>query len=154
NGNNSILDKNGNPLNGNPAPAQFGNGASGVFLNQSSHNTIGGTGPGDGNVISGNFASGIAISGSTGTTPGSPAAAGNMIQGNIVGLDLTQSFAIPNAVAGFILSDADNNTIGGDIGDPASTTPLGASNVIAGNRLYGVLVANGASGNVVSGNYI
>jgi hypothetical protein len=61
--------------------ADLGNAGSGVFINSSPDNTIGGTILEATNVISGNDEHGVFISGSRAT--------GNQVQGNQVGTDLT-----------------------------------------------------------------
>jgi hypothetical protein len=99
---------------------------------QTSGNLIGGTGARQGNVISGNVA-GIQI-----FLPGS----GNTIQGNRIGTDAAGAAALPNMFG--INVGAGANTIGG--------TTAGAGNVISGNSETGVLLFT--SGNLVQGNYI
>jgi hypothetical protein len=101
-----------------------------------SSNTVGGTSPGAGNVISGN-ANGIGMFGST----------GNLVQGNLIGLNPAGTAALPNNFVGVLLLDSPSNTIGG--------TTVAARNIISGNRAQGVLIADpGASGNIVEGNYV
>jgi hypothetical protein len=137
---------------GNPAK-DFGNAANGVFLNQSDQITIGGTTQGALNIISGNHTSGVFVSGTTvanngGTITGS-ASDSNLVEGNWIGVAFnagSQPAAIPNAVAGIVLSNADSNTIGGS--DP------GAANVISGNSLDGILLVNDANDNAILDNLI
>lgn len=101
----------------------------------SSGNIIGGTLPGAGNVISGNMG-GIIIAGTSNSVRG------NFIGTNATGTDvLTQEFGMQ--LAGRTTS---SNTIGGTI--------PGARNLIAGSRLYGIGIGNGAADNLVLGNYI
>jgi len=97
-------------------------------------NTIGGTLPGEGNLISGN-SSGIQLS--RGTT-------NNLIQGNLIGTDKTGTVALGNAYNGIGI-DGDNNTIGG--------TTAGDGNTIAFNGSNGVDVDSG-TGNSILGNSI
>ncbi len=127
--------------------SDFGNAADGVFLNQSSEITIGGS-TAAGNLIAGNHGSGIFVSGTSGSTNVQPgngsAAAYNLIAGNQVGVN--GRVAVLNAVAGIILSNADNNTIGG-------ASP-GQANVISGNALDGILLVNEAQYNLIAGNAI
>ena len=81
------------------------NGANGINV-LGSANTIGGTAPGDGNVISGNGLSGIDING-TGIT-------GNLVQGNVIGLDASGANGVGNVWSGIaVSSNAANTTIGG-----------------------------------------
>lgn len=105
----------------------------------SSANTIGGSGAGDGNVISGNTQQGVRIAGS-GVT-------GNAVQGNLIGTDAAGTAAVPNGTNGVeIGSGADGNTVGG--------SGAGEGNVISGNAT-GVLISSSAIlGNAVQGNLI
>ncbi len=118
----------------------FGNASSGILLNRSSRNIIGNASP-DANVISGNKASGIFVSGTTGID-----ASENIIAGDFIGTNAKGTAAIPNSVAGVILSQANNN----HIGDPSSFVQT----VISGNTLFGVLIANAATGNQILGTLI
>jgi hypothetical protein len=60
-----------------------GNAGNGIFINNTSGNTVGGSTGDVGNVISGNGGNGIAISGAGAT--------GNVVAGNLVGTDATGS---------------------------------------------------------------
>jgi titin len=122
--------------------AALANQKSGIALFGGSQNLIGGTSAGAGNVLSGNGEYGIDI--------GNPVATGNLVQGNLIGLDATGTNGIGNGYGygGLILEGgATNNTVGG-------TVP-GARNIISGNAPAGVFF-NGAhtSGNLVEGNYV
>jgi len=136
----------GTNAQGNNDPTQigqdFGNAAQGIFINQSDSVTVGGSAAGAGNVISGNHDSGIFISGTSATSTSQS----NLVDGNHIGVDASGSKAIPNAVAGIVLSNSDSNTIGG-------MSP-GAGNVVSGNQLDGILVVNNARNNEISGNSI
>ena len=80
---------------------------------------------------------GISISGST--------SSGNTITGCHIGNN--GSTALGNGVNGIYIFDAPNTNIGGE------TVP--ERNIISGNTSHGILVENtGATGNVISGNYI
>ncbi len=114
----------------------FPNGKEGIFVDGSSHNTIGGTTSGSGNVVSANGGSGIAI------TEGS----GNMIEGNKIGTDAAGKHALGNAGFGIRIIHGTNNEVGG-------TTPE-AANVISANERAGVLLDAGSTGNVLAGNEI
>jgi titin len=110
----------------------------------STDNLIGGTAAGAGNLISGNMIYGVEISASFGT--GDPAA-GNLVEGNTIGTDVTGSQAVGNFYGVFIMTDAHDNTVGG--------TDAGAGNLISGNRFYGIFIGGGgAAGNRVEGNLI
>jgi titin len=120
------------------------NAMGGVFLaDGTSHNIIGGTNAGAGNVISGNLGNGILLRGSN--------VVNNTVLGNFIGTDATGTNSLPNTVAGVTIdTGSSSNLIGG--------TVAGARNVISGNNGYldyGVIVAGaGTSGNVAEGNYI
>ena len=119
-----------------------GNLSNGVLIDDAPGNNIGV--PGDGNLISGNAARGVYIIGA--------AASGNMVQGNLIGLDVTGNTALPNDNHGVFVSGAPNNTLGG--------TTAGAGNVISGNgaALSGIsgvfITGSSASGNKIEGNLI
>ncbi|MGD1019491.1 MAG: M12 family metallopeptidase [Verrucomicrobiia bacterium] len=117
-----------------------GNGYTGVNIgNGCQSNTIGGA-IGVRNIISGNSNSGIIVE-DTNT-------AGNVIQGNTVGLDVTGTLAIPNQYDGVaVFNTASFNQIGG--------TTLGSANLIASNGSYGVEVDDiGTTNNSILGNSI
>jgi hypothetical protein len=120
--------------------AALGNAMSGIALFAGTQNIIGGTVAGAGNVISGNAAYGVNIL--------NPAANGNLVQGNLIGLGAGGTNAIANAGGGVHLDlGATSNTVGG--------TVAGARNVISGNTAGGVFFNGaGTSGNLVEGNYI
>jgi hypothetical protein len=113
-----------------------------------SYNSIGGTGAGQGNVISGNTQNGVEIVGNGGTT--SPDAQHNVVQQDVIGLEASAatSSALPNGSNGVKVDQgASYNTIGG--------TTSAARNVISGNQVDGVfLTDSGTSYNLVEGNYI
>ena len=111
------------------------NDAWGIRL-ASASNLVGGTGPDDGNLISGNGIDGILVDG----------VSGNLIQGNFIGTDRTGTAAIGNAEDGIWLDNASNTTIGG--------TVAGTRNVISGNGWNGVALSGSGAGNVIQGNYI
>jgi len=124
-------------------------GGDGIEINNGAHdNTIGGTSPGAGNLISGNFGDGIFI-----VSGGSN---NNLVQGNLIGTSIFGTGAIPNGHGdGFtvvfhgvqIAFGAQGNVIGG--------TAAGARNIISGNVGNGVdIIAGGANNNLVQGNYI
>jgi hypothetical protein len=119
----------------------LGNDYAGVGIDTGSRsNLIGGSLPGQGNVISGNQSQGVGLDG-TGTS-------GNVVQGNYIGVDATGGQAIGNAWAGVQLSSgAATNLIGGEA--------PGARNVISGNHGQGILVTGGyTDANKVLGNFI
>jgi hypothetical protein len=95
---------------------------------------IGGDTPAERNLISGNTV-GVRLSAGT----------GQMIAGNIVGLDPTGLSALGNT-NGIYLTGADNSTIGG--------TTAAERNLISGNVAAGILVGSGSDGTVIIGNHI
>jgi parallel beta-helix repeat protein len=96
--------------------------AVGVYLSGSS-NYVGGTAPGEGNVLSGSTYHGVYAYGST----------NNTIQGNLIGTNPAGTGAMPNGLTGIWLSNATGNTIGGGV--------AGARNVISGNNGPGVWIS-------------
>jgi parallel beta-helix repeat protein len=106
----------------------------------SNNNTIGGTTPGAGNVISGNAGYGVQVSG----------VSGNLIQGNHIGTNAAGTAGLTNGNDGIGLINATDNTVGG--------TSTAARNVISGNvnvaNLADGIWITGGSGNTVQGNYI
>jgi parallel beta-helix repeat protein len=114
----------------------LGNGNDGVNIFRGANNTLGGTAPGAGNLVSGNRNIGISIGGSS----------GNVVQGNYIGTNVTGTQALGNSVAGVNIYGGGNNTIGG--------TLSGAGNLVSGNGSDGVYIVTNSSGNVVQGNKI
>ena len=110
-----------------------------VGLNTSSSNTtIGGTAAGARNVVSGNGAHGIQLSGvGSGVT-------GTVVQGNFIGTDVTGTLALGNAFSGVAIFGNANTTIGG--------ATSGTGNVLSGNS-DGILIS-GAQETLVQGNFI
>jgi hypothetical protein len=121
--------------------AALANGQHGVVINNGAHdNTIGGSSPGEGNLISGNTDDGVRISGF--------GAEGNIVIGNHIGLDSSGTAVLGNGEHGVeIVNGAARNTVGG--------MTAGERNVVSGNARHGITVGDpGGDGNVVSGNYI
>jgi titin len=114
----------------------IGNGRTGINLYNTTA-TIGGTTTGFGNIISGNNADGILISGG---------ARSNLVEGNFIGTDVTGTAVLANGGNGVNLYNTTGNTVGG--------TATGAGNLISGNAGSGVLVSGQASNNMVQGNTI
>ena len=102
-------------------------------------NLIGGVTAGSGNLISGNGQEGIWLVGSNGNV------IGNVVQGNLIGLDETGTTNLGNGNTGIGITSAAASQIGG-------ATP-GARNVISGNGNNGMVLTN-ASWDVIQGNYI
>ncbi|MCI0439921.1 MAG: CSLREA domain-containing protein, partial [Chloroflexi bacterium] len=116
------------------------NGAAGVRIANGTNNTVGGATIAKRNLISGNGAEGVLITGSGST--------GNVVQGNLIGTDVTGVVDLGNASHGVsITSFANTNTIGGN--------GAGARNVISGNDGSGVFIEGAnTSSNLVQGNFI
>jgi hypothetical protein len=122
--------------------ASLGNGGVGISLyGGAATNSIGGTAPGAGNLVSANGNDGIQLSG-LGTSY-------NLVQGNLVGTTRTGSNALGNAYSAVSLFGGPTfNTIGG--------TTAAARNILsAGTNGDGVYLSDpGTSNNVIQGNYI
>ncbi|PWB70441.1 hypothetical protein C3F09_09010 [candidate division GN15 bacterium] len=127
--------------------AGIGNGLSsghGVFVGEgASRNAIGSIGDSTGNVISGNWGSGVCLSGG----------GQNVVVGNCIGVSVGSISSAPNATGVTIRDGSSLNIIGG--------TAPGAGNVISGNRgaLFplgtGVAILGaGSDHNFVMGNMI
>ena len=104
--------------------------------------TIGGTTPGAGNLISGNGGNGIYVGGFTGV----------QVLGNMIGTDVTGTQ--PRKRRGHFMSVQDNVAAGVVL--PMSTiggTAAGAGNLISGNTVQGIGI-NSGSYTVVQGNLI
>ena len=118
----------------------LGNGV-GIRLDDGLNNTIGGTSPGAGNLISGNH---------TGLVLGVYNRSGNVIQGNDIGTDVSGTAPLGNEYYGV---DVEGPTFG----MPSSTIggeAAGAGNIIAFNGLAGLLVELDATGITIEGNAI
>jgi CSLREA domain-containing protein len=112
----------------------LGNGTEGIIVIGASNNTIGGTTPGAGNLISGNVA-GIDLRDSS---------TSNRIIGNYIGTNANGTAAVGNT-RGVVLIAAGGNTIGG-------ASP-GEGNLISGNGAQGILVQE-SDGTVIQGNLV
>ena len=102
----------------------------GISGSQAANNMIGGTAPGAGNLISGN-GTGILTSGS-----------GTIVQGNLIGTDVTGTKRMPNGTG--ITANSTNIFIGG--------LTQAARNIISGNDSIGVELSG--NGSKLQGNYI
>ncbi len=115
------------------------NAQSGIY-SHGSNNVFGGLTPSARNLLSGNTARGIDINPGDGGT-----ASDNLVQGNLIGTDLTGTTALGNALLGVnIAPGASGNIIGG--------TVAGVGNIISGNGGVGIEL-DGAN-NFVQGNFI
>ncbi|HEX7379050.1 MAG TPA: hypothetical protein VF278_18150, partial [Pirellulales bacterium] len=110
----------------------LGNNGNGIQIAGGAvNNTIGGTAPGEGNVISGNGAAAGGGSAYGGVFISDPGTAGNLLEGNFIGTDAAGTAVVANFGNGVAIQNgATNNTIGG--------TGAGAGNMISGNGYNGV----------------
>lgn len=114
--------------------APLGNSLGGVRVD-ADDNSVGGTEPGEGNLISGNGGPGVWLAGR-----------GNHVQGNLIGLDAPGLAALPNQQAGVRISGS-GNLIGGPNKE--------ARNLISGNAGDGARVAGpDAAFNELLGNWV
>ena len=136
----------GNVVQGNRAGTDVtgtiavGNGFAGLTVgNGAASNIIGGAAAGQGNLFSANYYG--AVISDRGT-------AGNVIQGNFVGPDITGKAALANGFAGLaVWTGAASNLIGG--------AAAGAANVVSGNGAYGLFISDtNTSDNLFEGNLI
>ncbi|WP_183098166.1 right-handed parallel beta-helix repeat-containing protein [Nocardioides pelophilus] len=105
------------------------NGRSGVLIYNTAHARIGGLGPGEGNVISGGARAGINLDGSV--REGYPwtgvgEAHSNVVEGNLIGVDVTGEGAVGNLLRGILVNHTQDNLI--------------VDNVISANTQDGVLI--------------
>ncbi|MGI8586113.1 MAG: S-layer homology domain-containing protein [Chloroflexia bacterium] len=122
----------------------LGNAGDGVFLIDVG-NTVGGTDPGAGNLISGNNANGVGVEGAN--------AIANTIEGNYIGTNAAGTASVRNLGAGVLIGQGAINTIVG--GNTAATR-----NVISGNGDpaqsfgCGICIMSGTQVSLVQSNYI
>ena len=118
----------------------IGNEREGVGISNCINNTVGGSGAGDENVISGNSGVGVWIGGG-GTT-------GNQVLGNLIGTQIDGTSPLGNGSHGIAISNtATNNIIGG--------SATGEGNVIAYSTGDGVWIDGSTTDfNLISGNAI
>jgi hypothetical protein len=149
------------------------NAHDGVLLAASAvNNTVGGLADFAANIISGNAASGVHITGS--------ATVRNVVEANFIGTDVTGTHALGNANHGVLIdAGASGNTVGGTApaarniisanlgtgvmisqastnsiqGNIIGTDPSGMDTLL-GNRADGILIANGALSNLIVANQI
>ena len=111
------------------------NAQEGVAILGATGNTIGGTTAAASNLISANHW-GVRLDGIRSATA-------NLVEGNLIGTDITGKAPLGNEVNGVIVSNnASGNTIGG--------TVSGAGNTIAFNVLAGVSVESGTGNSILS----
>ena len=128
----------GNFFGLNAAGIANGIAASGVYLNNTSNNTVGGTIPADRNVISNNR-DGVFIA------AGVADATNNIIAGNYIGTNIQGTAAMGNTQRGIFV---------GSFGFMASDNTI-SSNLISGNGHFGVLLRDGnVTDSFIAGNQI
>jgi hypothetical protein len=115
----------------------IGNLQNGINIDRAPNNIIGDSTGAGRNVISGNQFPAVYVFGA--------AAIGNQVQGNFLCVDRAGTGALGDG-NGIVLDGASGTRVGG-------TTPA-ARNVIGGTPNVGIAVINGATGNVIVGNYI
>ena len=135
----------GNYLGTDPTGTKRGGGtASGVVIDGTSNNTIGGTTASARNLISGNADDGVGV---LGLSARGTVGFDNLIEGNFIGTNVNGTAALSNNVGIGVFTRASRNTIGG--------TAAGAGNVISGNVASGVGISQtGTTGNLVLGNLV
>ncbi|MFL6542222.1 MAG: hypothetical protein ACJ8I9_03555, partial [Chthoniobacterales bacterium] len=123
---------------------KIGNDSDGIFLAAGAQDNL----IGPGNVLSGMASSGVELL--------DPTATGNIIFGNIIGLNAAGTAVIGNDELGVLIANgAANNSVGGPYGGAYP------GNVISGNALGGVVIgtaaypgASGSKNNRVEGNFV
>src|SRR5262249_44213021 len=120
-----------------------GNHLAGILITDSAGNSIGGTGEGEDNLISGNDFQGIHIGGADSTS--------NHILANRIGTTLSGDTALAN---GSKVEDGDGIRIEGGRFNLIGGTTAAERNVLAGNYDDGVDLRDGASDNTVQGNWV
>ena len=123
--------------------ATLPNNPDGVFISGGSYNLVGGTNASQYNVISGNVQDGVEITGGTAT--------GNLVTGNYIGTDASGSIGLGNRRHGVMVTDAQANTIGSALPNPANV--VAPRNLISGNVNNGITLDN-SPGCLVQGNFI
>ena len=111
--------------------------SNGVYIQNAPANTIGGTVAGAGNLISGNSQYGIAITDQSGSTFNSD---GTIVQGNLIGTDVTGTGALGNGSDGVNISSSNPTTA---INDLIGGNTAAAGNTISSNGRSGVSLGGG-----------
>src|SRR5208337_478535 len=150
-GNNAAYTININPNDPTSYLVSFGNASDGVFLDQVTNSTIGGTSSGSGNVISGNRSNGIDLLQSSGDSVyGNVIGAGSDGLGNSIGGTNSQFNNLANASNGIFVNRSSSIKIGGSV--------TGSGNTISGNLGSGLFLSgitgSDASDNLIQGNWI
>src|SRR5262249_45579077 len=118
--------------------AALGSTQFGLAIDGSPNNTVGGTQPGTGNLVSGHMIDGVVLAGAASTR--------NLVQGNFIGTDVTGKLCIPNRAYGLIVTTAPGNTITGNL-----VSCNGVGGVGIGSLFLGQF---GDSSTLLKGNFI
>ena len=118
--------------------AALPNAGDGVTVNGAAGNLIGGTNNGAGNVISGSSQGGVGLK--------NAGADGNVVQGNLIGTDVSGRLALANVFSVVTIAGGRSNLIGG--------TSIAGRNIISANKLSGVYLTTNSVGNLVQGNFV
>jgi hypothetical protein len=116
---------------------RLGNSGHGIHCASSTDNIIGGSVPGARNVSSGNGGAGVRLD---------DHADRNGVLGNYLGTDATGTFDRGNSGNAVTIYNSYSNTVGQPL--------LGAGNLLSGNGDRGIWIAQGASANIIQGNFI
>ncbi|MBS1937907.1 MAG: HYR domain-containing protein, partial [Bacteroidetes bacterium] len=117
----------------------LGNGGGGVLaINGATANMVGGTNPGDRNVISGNNGPGVFLN---------FGATNNQVLGNYIGTNAAGNAAVANSGGGVRVW---NNSTGTVIGDGTAN----GRNIISGNTQAGINFDSGSGNSSIKGNWI
>jgi parallel beta-helix repeat protein/VCBS repeat-containing protein len=141
-------DRTGSKITGTDG-GRLGNAGPGVWIDGTPKNTIGGTLPGEKNVISGNLLSGVKVSGEKATE--------NQISGNYIGTDKSGQIALGNKPVGILIDNFASDTFVGGIGNIHGGLPelTDGANLISGNGSFGVLINGaGTTKNFIGANFI
>jgi hypothetical protein len=112
---------------------------SGIVVSNAGWNAIGGTNAGAGNITAWCAYDGLAIAGGN--------ACFNLVQGNLIGTDITGIKGAGNSGNGIIIQEAPSNTVGG--------LTLAAANVVGSSAGAGIAISGRAAQfNLVQGNFV
>jgi titin len=110
----------------------------GLAIDQSPNNTVGGTQPATGNLVSGHTIDGVVVANASST--------GNLVEGNFIGTDITGKLCIPNKAYGLIVTKAPGNTITGNLISCNGVGGVGIGSIFLGSF--------GDSSTLLKGNFI
>lgn len=126
--------------------AGLGNSGTGILVNDSASNTIGGTIPADRNVIVGNGGGGVSIY----TSP-TGSANNNVVLGNYIGLNPDGLTPNANGNHGITVSPANGGTVAGTV---IGGSAPGSGNVVSSNSGNGIALYGAVSTTSISGNLV